>query len=208
MCYSLRESIFAFTLLVFVTILLYIRNTGYDRLFAPLMFIVSLIQLIELFVFLQLDTKTAGRFIFLILWLQVLVLAISLYLFFQTTLTLLFLLFFAFVFFYAVYDSTISVFSAEKGTSKHIEWRRNGGSILGSAGILYLIGIFLPFLIVEYYENWSNIGIWILLLLVILSAVVVYFFFPGIAFASLWCYSAVFIVFSMWMISAFTCSDC
>jgi hypothetical protein len=205
MCLTTKESLFALIILVVISILLFIRNIGYDRLYAALFLVVSLIQVVEyLFHAHKISSNTGGKLIFLILWLQVVVLAIGLQIYFATTFTAVWAVIFILVFVGALYYASFTKFkvSTEFG---HLVWSKDGkcGNILGNYGILYLIGLFVPFLIIQYYNGWRNTGVWILFIALILSYIFVRMFYPKLVFSSLWCYSAVGIAFVAWLIGAF-----
>lgn len=220
MCISLRESALAFAIIVVIVIVLWIRNARYDHLLASVLFVVGLIQLAEVFYYLGYDPGRVGLSIYIILWLQPLVLAIAMYCYFRTPLTLFWLVLFIVVFVVAlIYTGT---FSVGKNSSNYLVWRRkpsslspettisdrpfwskNGGALLGNWGWLYLVGIFIPFLIVEYYSNWRDIGLWLVLATLVLTAIIVYFVYPKVSFPSLWCYAAVAVAAVAYLQGAF-----
>lgn len=209
MCFSQKESIIAFILIVVVVIVLWYRNYCYDRLLAAFLFVVGLVQLVEYLRHrLLISPSTGGRLIFIILWLQTLVLAIGTYLYLRTPLSLIWAIAFSLIFLWALYDMMTSHFSVHIGSSGHMEWTQNGSKMLGSLGWLYLAGLFVPFLLIQCHEHWRSVGLWILLAVTIIAAIAVYVIYPNIAFPSLWCYAAVAVAFTAYLIGAFPPAGC
>lgn len=205
MCLSTKESASAFMLLVVVSILLFIRNSGYDRLIAVLFFVISLIQMTEyLFHAGCISADEGGRLIYLVLWLQVAVLAIGLEFTFQTGFTKCWAVAFTLIFIIALCHSFNKSFNMTKEYG-HLVWTKENenGNILGPYAILYFIGLFIPFFIIEYYNNWENVPIWIIFAALVLSFLLVRVFYPKIVFSSLWCYSAIGVLFVAWLVGAY-----
>lgn len=205
MCLSTKESASAFILLVVVSILLFIRNNGYDRLLAVLFFVISLIQVTEyLFHSGIISADEGGRMIYLTLWLQVAVLAIGLEVHFHTNFTKFWAAIFSLIFIIALGYSCTKEFNVTREYG-HLVWTKENenGNILGLPAILYMMGLFLPFFIIQYYENWSNIPMWIVLAALILSFLLVSMIYPKLVFSSLWCYSSVGVLFVAWLVGAF-----
>jgi hypothetical protein len=206
MCINAKSSLLSFGIMAGIALALFIRNEQYDKLLATLLITIAIIQLWEYFYHTgSIHSDTIGRGIFITLWLQVAVLAFALYWHFKTNLTTvwigIYIPIFIFAFFYAMGTS----FSVTKEAG-HLVWTRgeHHGSILGSySSWVYLIGLVAPILIILYYNNWQNTGMWIILLAIALSIGFVKWFYPSIVFPSMWCYSATFIAFTFWLISAF-----
>ena len=217
MCFTSKASVSGWWILAFMSLFLWYRNESYDRALAIFVFTLGLIQLIEYGIHSGADPSQSGRLLYITLWLQCLVLAIGVFVFIQcdkeheeasTKNNLVHsiagwnLLLFSIIFIVTLITSFTSgaTFSGNVGSSGHIEWYQNGGSILGSYGWLYLIGIFLPLFLLFSYFAWADIGTAILILYGILSAVFVLSKYPPAAFTSLWCYLSVGAAFIMWMI--------
>jgi hypothetical protein len=206
MCISAKASLLSFAIMAGISLALFIRNEQYDRILAALLIIVSLIQLTEYFFHIgSIYSDNAGRSIFIILWLQVAVLGLALYWHFRTELTLFWASIFVIIFLLAVlYSFSVDFFvNREDG---HLVWTKGTkyGVILGSySSWLYLIGLIIPLFIILYYNNWKNIGMWIILVAIALSIFFVKWFYPNIIFPSMWCYSAIFVAFVFWLVAAF-----
>ena len=208
MCISAKDSLLALCVMLGISIALIVRNKQFDRLMASLLIIVSLIQLCEfLFHSHTTDSNITGRLIFLTLWLQVAVLGIALYYFFRTTFTLIWMIIFIIVMLVALYYSVKLKFCVRE-EGGHLVWsqaHKDGRKgILGGFSWLYLVGLIGPFLVIEFYENWRNVSIWLFILAVALSIVFVKWKYPAIVFSSMWCYSAIFICFVAYLGLAFT----
>jgi hypothetical protein len=204
MCISAKDSLLNLALMSGLALALFIRNKGYDIIFASLLIIVSLIQLIEyLYHSEMLSSDTSGRSIYIILWLQLFVLGIAMYSYFKTRLTFLWAILFTLILIIAIYYSRMMPFSASK-EGGHLVWGKNNGSIMGNSRWIYLTGLLVPLLIIQYYNNWSNKSIWILVVTFILTIAFVKYFFTSDIFPSLWCYSALAFFFVVWLCEAFS----
>lgn len=206
MCITSKESSLAFAALLGVSVLLYIRNNEYDRIIAALFIVISMIQLVELLYHTHnISSDNGGRMLYLILLLQTFVLAIGLYYHYRTTFTKVWVGLYSVLFFGGLLYSLNTSFSVSQEHG-HLVWsRRNSdrATILGDIGWLYLLGLFGPFFVIQYYNNWKNAGIWILLIVLTLSAIVVRIVYPKVCFSSMWCYSSIAVAFTAWLIGAF-----
>ena len=222
MCCNAKASVVSWWILALMSLFLWYRNERYDRALAVFVFTLGLIQLIEYGIHSGTDPYQSGRALFITLWLQCLVLAIGVFIFINGsrdpdnpsvaenvvhTIAGWNLFLFAFVFVVALILSFTSgsTFSAAPGPSGHIEWYMNGGPLLGRWGWLYLIGLFVPLILIFGYYMWADVGIAILILYGILSAVYVLATYPPAAFSSMWCYLAVgfaFLAFFLGIIPA------
>jgi len=208
MCFSPKSSLSSWWILALMSLFLWYRNEKYDRALAVFVFTLGLIQLIEYGIHSGADPEQSGRALFITLWLQCLVLAIGVFVFISAskdtdnpstsenvvhTIAGWNLFLFAIIFVVALVLSftSDSTFSAAPGPSGHIEWYMNGGSILGKWGWLYLIGLFVPLILIFAYYMWADIEIAILILYGILSAVYVLANYSSTAFTSMWCYYSI-----------------
>jgi len=205
-----------------MALFLWYRNELYDRALAIFVLMLGLIQLIEYGIHSGADPQQSGHALYITLWLQCLVLAIGVFLFIKsavdteinqggeptlseniiTTIAGWNLILFAIVFVVALVLSFTSgaTFSGAPGPSGHIEWYMNDGFLLGRWGWLYLIGLFVPLILIFAYFAWADIGIAILILYGVLSAAYVLANYPPAAFSSMWCYLAIGFAFLAWMI--------
>lgn len=209
MCYTAKASLTGFFLITIVAFFLWYRNVDYDRVIAAFLIVLGLIQLIEYGVHSSMSSTQAGKLLFLDLWLQCAVFAVATWIFLGTSLSLAVAIIFSIIFIIALVYILITkdVYSASVGDSGHIEWTRNGGSFLGPYGILYLIGIFVPLLLLLASYSWNNIGLVLLIIYGIVSCLITALIFPPEAFTSMWCYMVVGFAFLAWMVGAFH-SDC
>ena len=205
MCLTTKESVSALLIIVVISVLLFMRDNTYDRLIAILFLVISLIQLTE-FLFHEgcISPDTGGRLIYIILWLQVAVLGVGLEVTFHTNFTTCWAAIFVVIFVAAVYTSLNRTFEVTREYG-HLVWTKENedGNILGPSAILYFIGLFVPFLIIEYYNDWNNMPIWIILAALTASFVLVRMAYPRLVFSSLWCYSSVGVLFVAWLVGAF-----
>lgn len=208
MCYTAKASIISWWILALMSLFLWYRNEKYDRALSVFIFTLGLVQLIEYGIHSGTDPNQSGRALFITLWLQCLVLAIGVFLFINgsvdtdnPTLTEnivhvisgwnLFLFAIVFVVALVLSFTSESTFSGAPGKSGHIEWYMNGGPLLGNWGWLYIVGVFVPLILIFGYYMWADIGIAILIMYGILSAAYVLSNYPTNAFSSMWCYLSV-----------------
>lgn len=218
MCYTAKASITSWWILAMMALFLWYRNEAYDRAISIFVFTLGLIQLIEYGIHSGADPQQSGRALYITLWLQCLVLAIGVFLFIRSsvetegapTLTEnivstiagwnLFLFAIVFVVTLVLSFTSGATFSGAPGSSGHIEWYKDDGFILGRWGWLYIIGLFVPLLLIFAYFAWSDIGIALLILYGVLSAAYVLANYPPEAFSSMWCYLAIGFAFLAWMV--------
>jgi len=212
MCFSFKASISNFALIAIVSLFLFYRNTEYDRAIAVFSMAFALIQAIEAGVHAGANPQQAGQLLYLALWLQPIILSIGVYVYitssngessYNTVVTqfaLWTMIAFAIVFVLAIINSFSSGnnFHASIGESGHIEWKNGDMNFLGDYGWLYLVGIFLPLIIIFAHLEFADIGIAVLILYGVLSAAYVLATYPSSAFTSLWCYYAIGFVFLAW----------
>lgn len=208
MCFSAKASISSWWILALMSLFLWYRNEKYDRALSVFVFTLGLIQLIEYGIHSGSNPQQSGQALFITLWLQCLVLAIGVFLFISQSIepdTIsttekvvhiiagwnLFL--FAIIFVIALIMSFTAgwTFSGAPGSSGHIEWSLNNGNLLGKWGWLYLLGVFIPLILIFAFYLWADIGIAILILYGALSAAYVMTNFPSNAFSSMWCYLSI-----------------
>lgn len=209
-----KESLSNWWILIVIALFLWYRGNGIDRVLAIFFFVVGIIQLIEYSVYSHCDYRQAGSAIYITLWLQCLVLAICVFTFIRSrnlnsdnprkllqTLSGILILIFSVV----VIIALIQVFLQDNNFSAHpvnghIEWTNNGGRMLGSFTWLYLIGIFLPIILLFAYYSWADLGIALLILYGALSAVYVISQYPIFAFGSMWAYLSIGLAFIAWIV--------
>lgn len=206
MCQDARSSFMAFWLLMTIAVLLWYRNERHDRAISPFLAAVAGIQLIEYGIHRGfLESDVAGKLLYLILWVQVFLFAIGVYFHNRdapskfNALLYTGILITVIVFILTTGDR----FTAKKGCSGHLEWNHSGNTILGYWSWLYVLGLFIPLLLLLANRQWHDGGLWILLTTLFASCVVVALLYPGLQFPSLWCYSAVAFAFVAWLIGAF-----
>lgn len=217
MCYSPKASITSWWILALMSLFLWYRNERFDRALSIFVFTLGLVQLIEYGIHSGTDPHQSGRALYITLWLQCLVLAIGVFIFIRSskdpdnpsltenivhTIAGWNLFLFAIIFVVTLVLSFTSdnTFSAAPGPSGHIEWYMNGQPFLGKWGVLYLIGVFVPLILIFAYYMWADVGIALLILYGVLSATYVLATYPPAAFSSMWCYLAVGFAFLAWFI--------
>jgi hypothetical protein len=228
MCYTAKASVTAWWIMALMALFLWYRNEGYDRALSIFVFTLGLIQLIEYGIHSGANPQQSGRMLFITLWLQCLVLAIGVYIFINGlkddhnptmseniihTIAGWNMMLFSFIFVVALLFTFFSdnQFSGAPGSSGHIEWYLNDQPLMGKYGWLYIIGIFVPLILIFGFYSWANLGIAVLILYGILSAAYVISNYSSAAFSSMWCYLSVGFAFLAWFMgiipaSSSTCS--
>lgn len=227
MCMTAKASITSWWMLALLSLFLWYRNEKYDRALAIFIFTLGLVQLIEYGIHSGADPHQSGRALFITLWLQCLVLAIGIFIFINGIIDTdnhsmtqsivhtiagwnLFLFSAVFVVTLILSFTSGSVFSGAPGSSGHIEWYTNGGPLLGKWSWLYVIGIFLPLILIFAYYMWADIESAILIIYGALSAAYVMANYSPNAFSSMWCYLSLgfaFLAFFLGIIPNNTCAN-
>ena len=214
-----KVSIVAWWLLALISLFLWYRNLEYDRALAVYIFVLALIQLIEYAVYSGAKGPQAAKAMYVALWLQCLVLAIGVFVFTlvskgQSNLEN-----------YQVYSSFLAgwgvfffgvVFLGVLGTvffgddsfnaqviDGQIVWTRNGQTFLADWGWLYLIGFFLPLVVLLFFYAWNNVGLYLLLLYGVLVCSYVLLVYPPAEHSQLYAYLSVGFAFLVWMLGMF-----
>lgn len=218
MDFSAKLSVSSWWILAFMALFLWYRNETYDRALAPFVFTLGLIQLIEYGIHSGANTHQAGRAIFITLWLQCLVLAISVFVFIKnsididnpsmnenivTTIAGWNLFLFSFVFVVILIYAMISDvnFSAVATPSGRIEWTRGNQPLLNKwACWLYILGLFVPLILILAFYSWMNIGMAILILYGVLVGVYTISNYYTTTFSNLWCYFSIGFAFLSWFV--------
>ena len=212
-----KASITSWWIFALMSLFLWYRNEGYDRSLSVFVFTLGLTQLIEYGVHSGTDPHQSGRALYITLWLQCLVLAIGVFIFINSskdpdepstsenvinTIAGWNLFLFAIVFVVALVllFTSESTFSGGWTVSGSMEWYMDGEPMLGRWGWLYLIGIFVPLLLIFAYYAWADVGLVNNILYGILTAVYVIYIYPPAAFSSMWCYLAVGFALLAWFV--------
>lgn len=192
MCYNAKSSLMAFLIITFLSLMLWYRNQKYDRVISAFTLIVGLIQLVESGVHTGININLAGQLIFLILWLQVFIFSVGTYNYLHNIYSKLLVIVFTLALIVAIIYVILGQarFKVALGPSGHIEWYQNSGSLLGHWGWIYLLGIFLPLMLLLARSKWTDLGLYLLLAYGFISLLLTSLFFPR-ALPSLWCYSAI-----------------
>ena len=203
MCLTTKDSLMALIIMVFLSVLLIVRNHQFDRIFGIFFFFIAAIQLIEaLHHSKQLNDSDAGQYIFLTLLSQIVVLALLCYYYYPNKITGVWLAAMVIIFVMACYSNWYTKFAVI--TEKHLIWSSSTGSILGVYSYFYLLGLLVPFLILLYLNHWKNLKLWLVLAALILSFFITLYVYPNMFFSTMWCYGAIGIIFVMWMVGAFS----
>ena len=225
MCDTAKSSITSWWILALMSLFLWYRNEKYDRALSIFIFTLGLIQLIEYGINSGTDPNQSARALYITLWLQCLVLAIGVFVFINSskdnetpsireniinTIAGWNLFLFAIIFVVALIISFTS--NTPSDFTNEMEIYASGIPLLGKWGWLYLLGIFIPLVLIFSYYAWADIGIAILILYGILSAVYVLANYPikgstTYQGSNVWCYLAVGFSFLAWFIGIIPSDD-
>lgn len=216
-----KSSITSWWILALISLFLWYRNQNYDRALATFVFTLGLIQLIEYGIHSGTDPSQSGRTLFITLWLQCLVLAIGVYIFINDihdtdhstmtqnvihTIAGWNLMLFSIVFVVCLimtFMSQNSFYAAPNYQQPHsdtIEWHFNNRPTLDQWGWLYLIGIFVPLILIFGYYMWADIGIATLIIYGIVALAYILTQYPLSISGTTWSYLSVGFAFLAWFI--------
>lgn len=150
-----------------ISVLLYIRNEIYDRIIATLFVVMSAVQFIKLLYNTgNICCDIKGKLLYIILLLQTLVLALGLYRYYKNILIKAWLGFYSLLFIGGVLFALNKDFNEKHEYGQLFSYRCKDieTTILGNLGWFYVLGIFVPLFVIQYYNDWKNIAIWILLI--------------------------------------------
>jgi hypothetical protein len=201
-----KSSIIAWWLLVLIAICLWYRNEQYDRMLAPFLLAVALIQLSEYALHSGARPQQAGWLIYNLLWVQCLLLAIGAYLVVRQqacavvlsvlALVLLIVAVLLSLYFFASSLLGNEGFTASTNEQGQITWQVDGQALLSRGGWLYLLGITLPLLLIAAAYQGENLASWLLIGYLLIAAVVSYY---SSSLTSNWDYLAVGFACVAWL---------
>jgi drug/metabolite transporter superfamily protein YnfA len=212
MCFSTKTSISSWWILAMMSLFLWYRNERFDRALSVFCFTLGIVQLIEYGIASGTDPHQSGRALFITLWLQCLVLAIGVYVFIQSdrdradeSVSIIAgwnMFLFAIIFVVAMVLSITGgwSFTGNMTQDNNIEWHTNNSSILGNFGWLYLMGIFVPLLLLLAHYSWSDISTAILIVYGA-SAALCMINSNSDSFGDLWCYLTTGFAFLAWFLA-------
>lgn len=169
MCFSAPVSLATFIVESLISLYLWHRDRGYDRMNALFIFTFSLVQLWEGGIWLQGNSATvAVPLILLSLWLQPLVQCYGAYYVTGSWIFQGFILLYVLTFIYALYRATSETFTVITGPHNHLIWNSEAHpeSFL-SGGIrlftwFYLFGLLFPLIYTQQWLLWG-IGLFTLI---------------------------------------------
>lgn len=141
-------------LLVFISFLLWYRNRDYDRIIAVFTFVVAIIDLLQYGVFSGMSEKEAGKSIYIALWAQILVLAIATHVYVKEGISMIYFIVMAIV--SSIFIIYGMMCNGDKLIANCQGWFNDDNpNILGVWWWVYLLGLFIPVLLIAYYKNAS-----------------------------------------------------
>lgn len=210
MCFDAKSSATGFWITAFLSLMIWYRNQTYDRALAIFILFLGLVQLVEFTIHSGASGAESAKWIFMILILQTVVLSFGVYMFTTGWVNAIALALFIgslLLFSYGAYLTSTQKFDAWVGPSGHIIWSRNGDNLMGSVlGPLYLIGLFLPLILLWIQYGLANLSPLVLIVYGAVSAVYVMANYPSQSFSSMWCYLAVGFAFLQWFLGMFGCN--
>jgi hypothetical protein len=192
-----------------MALMIWYRNQGYDRGLSIFILFLGLIQLVEFAIHGGASGSESGKWIFMILWSQILALAIGVAVYtpvgWLKWIAIAIAVLAGVLFCVGIYYTVTSTFDAKVGPDGHIQWIRDGGSLMGPIlGPLYVLGLFLPLIVLWIAYDFAA-GPLVLILYGAVSAMFVATRYSPESFSSMWCYLAVGFAFLVWMLGMFKC---
>ena len=221
---GLKASLISFFILVVIALLLWYRNANFDRALAIFAFTLASLQLIEYGIYNHANPEQSGNAIFIVLWLQCLMVIIAVFVYNKVAnsqcqfkedkhklvelVAGFSLLLYSLVFIVALFI----VYTGQGGFSANVsadgqstEWTSKAGSILGNFTWLYIVGLFLPFILLLAFYSWSSLAIGLFILYGVVSAIYVLNTYPMAVFGSKWSMLAIGVVFLAYMVNINSC---
>jgi len=214
---SANTSITSWWILAMMALFLWYRNIKYDRSLSVFVLTLGIVQLIEYGIQNGADPDQSGRALFITLWLQCLVLAISVFIFINSSIkdkkeipltqTVVHniagwnLFFYAIVFIICLifsFNKNLNFTNTRESVSGNTEISVNGGSILGIFSWIYVLGLFIPLLLIFGYYMWADIEMAILILYGIISTAYIMINHYKKTFSTIFCYLSVGFAFLSW----------
>lgn len=206
MSYYDKNSLISWLILAFISLFLWYRNLTFDRVISLYIFTLALVQLIEYGIYSGSNPQQSAKAVYIIMWLECLVLAIGTYVYVKSdTLKILAgwnVFLFAFVFVMALTLSFTNefIFTLDSRTN-YIQYYINGKPILQKWGWLYILGLFIPILLIFSCNYDSKSGLVLLFSIVIMGYILNSY--PYASLASTWSYFGIAIAFVTWISGMF-----
>lgn len=222
MCYDAKSSLLGWVVGTGLGLALWYRNWAYDRIFAAFIIIFSLIQLLEYGAHSMARGSQTSRLIYLVLWLQPFILAVMVYTYLPNTITFWWLVLMSIALGVAIITLLFSSdnWTIYQGVEGHLVWERTiDGVSPGEVGQtrsgfmnlwtlpgswLYLLGLFVPILLLMWYsQGWLRMGMIILFLYGLITLFYTMTRYSTGEMGSMWCYYAVGFAMLVWLIPLF-----
>ncbi len=224
MCFTAKSCLTAWWVLAFMSLFLWYRNLTYDRVLAGFIFTMGLIQLIEYGIHTGANPLQAGKIIFMILWLQCLIMAIGTFFFIKgaleshqhlevtptqriiQTISRWNLIFFSLVFIGAllwIFNSpTDANLMSPEGSTNRGSVAIPNFNFMTSWYWLYILGVFIPLVLIFGFYMWADFQIALLILYGIFSIAYILTNYPLGSFNSLWSYLSAGFAFIAWLLGS------
>jgi hypothetical protein len=199
MSYGIKNSIFAWWILVIIAVFLWCRNNQYDRMMAALAFVIALIQLVEYGLFNNMNVQQGNKLLFMLVWLVILILSLSVLTFTKNIVAFMWAVISSILFLVIV----VYIFTKKNNdVPEIINNNLNYGYVIDDIYWLYITCFIVPFIILIYYCG-ADFYSMFMLFYVVLSMIMVYWFFGKKMFLSMWFYSLIGMIFICWIIGMY-----
>lgn len=209
-----KSSMALFMVASFMALFLWYRNEEYDRYLSGFVFLVGLMELIEYGIYNGANSQQAAKMVYVDLWAQCLALSLGIYFFIQqnqtnssttenviSAIAFYNAIVFSIVFLVSVVYiiTTDDIFKSVPTSDQRVQYFTNDKSMLESLQWFYILGIFLPLVLLFGFYFWSNFGVALLILYLGLTACYVLSHYSIESFNSVWSYLMVGFIFILWL---------
>lgn len=162
-CYDAKVSIATWWVLIIIAVMLWYRGIGVDRVMAPFIVVLALVQLMIYGLQSGANPRSGGQIISFLLWFSLVVLAISVYIYTKSP-------------YAAVLVGISSIFLI---AVMAYGWESNSDALSAAThfttfGWVFVIGLISLLVLLLMYQKSMNVGICLLLALVVVGAVAIY----------------------------------
>lgn len=206
MSLSAKTSIIAWWILIFIALLIWYRNVGYDRVMAGIFVVLGLIHLIEYGCHSALKPKVSGNLIIISLTILLIVVTFGVYLYTDNIIALIasmiavglmITVIFGIMCDEGLYRCSVN----EIGTSP--SWTYNGDDMLGGSIFIFAACIIVSWICMLTYTEFQDIGLYIIAGYVFFSLLYCSSYYSCDKIGSTWCYMLTGLALIVWVIGLF-----
>lgn len=211
--YTAKDSISSWWVLLFVALMLWYRNGGYDRVLSIFLVILAIVQLIEYAIYSGANTQQSARALYISLWVQCLALIIGVYIFVKycssersignpvVSVAAISLIVFVIAFIVLIIIAAIYYnFESDVSNNGVISYYINGEPMLQYLFLPYIIGLIVPLAILLINESHYDVGLMLIIGYILICGIYIAYTYPPQSFTGSWSYLTVGLGFIIWFV--------